>query len=205
MVPSFFGFTLHKGFPLHLIACSLLQETKTGVMPNKFGFIRKMKTRKTPHLETGSMWINEQAETQCNAYVSKFKQKHGESSQPETEDFDVVVAVLAGEGMKHGCLWIGDGLVDPGTIPSLRQIRRGRMSNQPQVETHPRASDLAVERLRVCSFSVLYASLHAFHCNVNDIATTQRRWRWKNLPRDHKRRPSSGRRFWSSSLGSSSR
>jgi hypothetical protein len=92
-----------------------------------------MKTRKTPHPETGSMWINEQAETQCNAYVSKFKQKHGESSQPETEDFDIEVAVLAGEGMKHGRLWIGDGCVDPRTIPSLRQIHHGRTSDQPQV------------------------------------------------------------------------
>jgi hypothetical protein len=74
--------------------------------------------------------------------------------------------VLAGEGMKHGRLWIGDGVVDPGTIPSLRQIRRGRTSDQPQVEIRPRASDLAVERLRVRSFSVLYTSLHALHCNV---------------------------------------
>jgi hypothetical protein len=63
-----------------------------------------MKTRKMPHPETGSMWINEQADTQCNAYVSKFKEKHGESSQPETEDFDVEVAVLVGEGLKHGRL-----------------------------------------------------------------------------------------------------
>jgi hypothetical protein len=60
-----------------------------------------MKTRKMTHLDTGSMWINEQAETQYNAYVLKFKQKHGESSQPETEDFETEVAVLAGEGMKH--------------------------------------------------------------------------------------------------------
>jgi hypothetical protein len=83
------------------------------------------------------MWINEQAETQCNAYVLKFKQKHNESSQPETKDFDVEVAVLVGEGMKHGHLWIGDGCIDPRTIPTLRQIRLGRTSDQPQVETRP--------------------------------------------------------------------
>jgi hypothetical protein len=92
-----------------------------------------MKTRKMPHPEIGSMWVNEQAETQCTAYVSKFKEKHGETSQPETGDFDVEVVVLAGEGMKHGRLWIGDGCVDPRTIPTLRQIRRGRMSDQPKV------------------------------------------------------------------------
>ena len=116
-----------------------------------------------PHLETGSIWVSPQSETQCTSYVSKFKQKHGEDANPEAEEFDAEVAVLAGEGMKHGRLWLGDGVVDPATVPSLRQIRRGRKSGQSQVETRPRASDLAVERLRVCSSSVIYVSLHAFH------------------------------------------
>ena len=71
------------------------------------------------------MWVNKLAETQCTAYVSKFKEKHSETSDPNTEDFDVEVAVLAGQGKKHGQLWIGDGCVDPRTIPSLRQVRSG--------------------------------------------------------------------------------
>jgi hypothetical protein len=58
--------------------------------------------------------------------------------------------VLAGEGMKHGRLWLGDGCVDPMTVPTLHQIQRGHQSGQPQVDTQPRASGLAVERLRVC-------------------------------------------------------
>ncbi|XP_071674362.1 uncharacterized protein [Lolium perenne] len=82
------------------------------------------------------------------AYVSKFKQKYGKDANPEAEDFDPEVAVLAGEGLKHGRLWFGDGCVDPAKVPSLRQIRRGRKSGQPEVEPRPRASDLAVERLR---------------------------------------------------------
>ncbi|KAK1614981.1 hypothetical protein QYE76_020498 [Lolium multiflorum] len=97
--------------------------------------------------ETGSVWVNPQCETQCTSYVSKFKQKYGEEANPEAEDFDPEVAVLAGEGLKHGRLWFGDGCVDPAR-PSLRQIRRGRKSGQPEVEPRPRASDLAVERLR---------------------------------------------------------
>ena len=109
------------------------------------------------------------AEAKCTAYESKFKEKHGQTSDPSTEDFDVEVAVLAGEGKRHGQLWIGDGCVDPRTIPSLRSVRSGRTSDQPQVERRPRGSDLAVERLRVCSYSIRYASLHVFYCNVNDI------------------------------------
>ncbi|XP_071683049.1 uncharacterized protein [Lolium perenne] len=124
------------------------EEVKTGVTPNLFGLFQKSKTRREPHPETGSVWVNGLAEAQCGAYRSKFKAKHGEDADPTTEDFDVEVAVLAGQGKKGGRLWIADGLVDPKTIPSLRQIRRGRTSEQPWVETRPRALDLAVEKLR---------------------------------------------------------
>ncbi|XP_071675735.1 uncharacterized protein [Lolium perenne] len=124
------------------------EEVRTGAKPNVFAVLKKMKQRKTPDPETGSLWVNPQSETQCTAYVSKFKQKHGEDANPEAEDFDPEVAVLAGEGLKHGRLWFGDGCVDPARVPSLRQIRRGRKSGQPEVEPRPRASDLAVERLR---------------------------------------------------------
>ncbi|KAK1695038.1 hypothetical protein QYE76_011735 [Lolium multiflorum] len=124
------------------------EEVRTGVKPNVFAVLKKMKQRKTPDPETGSVWVNPQCETQCTSYVSKFKQKYGEEANPEAEDFDPEVAVLAGEGLKHGRLWFGDGCVDPAKVPSLRQIRRGRKSGQPEVEPRPRASDLAIERLR---------------------------------------------------------
>nr|XP_051196692.1 uncharacterized protein LOC127310031 [Lolium perenne] len=124
------------------------EEVRTGAKPNVFAVLKKMKQRKTPDPETGSVWVNPQSETQCTSYVSKFKQKYGEEANPEAEDFDPEVAVLAGEGLKHGRLWFGDGCVDPARVPSLRQIRRGRKSGQPEVEPRPRASDLAVERLR---------------------------------------------------------
>ncbi|KAK1632199.1 hypothetical protein QYE76_006514 [Lolium multiflorum] len=110
------------------------EEVRTGAKPNVFAVLKKMKQRKTPDPETGSLWVNPQSETQCTAYVSKFKQKHGEDANPEAEDFDPEVAVLAGEGLKHGRLWFGDGCVDPARVPSLRQIRRGRKSGQPEEE-----------------------------------------------------------------------
>jgi hypothetical protein len=81
--------------------------------------LKKMKRRKTPHPETGSVWVNPQSETQCTSYVSKFKQKYGEDANPEAEDFDPEVAVLAGEGLNHGRLWFGDGVVEPAMVPSF--------------------------------------------------------------------------------------
>ncbi|KAK1626196.1 hypothetical protein QYE76_000511 [Lolium multiflorum] len=108
------------------ISLHLQKEEGRGAKPNVFAVLKKMKQRKTPDPETGSMWVNPQSETQCTSYVSKFKQKYGEDANPEAEDFDPEVAVLAGEGLKHGRLWFGDGRVDPAKVPSLRQIRRGR-------------------------------------------------------------------------------
>ncbi|KAK1652358.1 hypothetical protein QYE76_070163 [Lolium multiflorum] len=98
------------------------EEVRTGAKPNVFAVLKKMKQRKTPDPETGSVWVNPQSETQCTSYVSKFKQ-YGEDANPEAEDFDPEVAVLAGEGLKHGRLWFGDGCVDPARFPlSARSV-----------------------------------------------------------------------------------
>ncbi|XP_071680557.1 uncharacterized protein [Lolium perenne] len=108
---------------------------------------KRAEMRGGSHIQ-GSIPIFLHLQKECTSYVSKFKRSFGEDATPEAEDFDPEVAVLAGEGLKHGRLWFGDGCVDPAKVPSLRQIRRGRKSGQPEVEPRPRASDLAVERLR---------------------------------------------------------
>ena len=48
----------------------------------------------------------------------------------------------------NGRLWMGDGSVDPRTVPSLRQVRRGRAPGAPAVETRPRVSGLVVDQLQ---------------------------------------------------------
>lgn len=67
---------------------------------------------------------------------------------PLTTPFDPEVAVLAGQGKRNGRLWIGDGSIDTATIPSIRQLRRGRTSSQPQIETRPTPSSVAMERIQ---------------------------------------------------------
>ena len=86
-----------------------MQVRKTGAKPNPFAFFRRSKTRRKPDPETNSMWVSEIAEDRCGAYESKFKAKHGDTSDPASSDFDVEVAVLAGQGKKGGRLWIGTG------------------------------------------------------------------------------------------------
>ena len=75
-----------------------MQERKTGVKVNPFAYFRKSKMRSKPDPPTGSSWVSPIAEARCVAYESKFKEVKGDSSDPSTEEFDVEVAMLAGEG-----------------------------------------------------------------------------------------------------------
>ena len=125
-----------------------LQKLKTGVDPSPFAVWSKMRTRDVPDPETGSMWINQSAELRSKGYTKKFKERNGDEADPLTSPLDIEAVVLAGQGAANGRLWIGDGSIDPRTVPSLRQVRRGRASGAPAVETRPRVSSLAVDELR---------------------------------------------------------
>ena len=60
------------------------------------------------------------------------------------------------------------------TIPSLRQIRRGRRSDQPAVETRPRPSVVAVDELRVCSSSSVMYTLMNYMLSIAMFMTSRR-------------------------------
>ena len=122
-----------------------LQKLKTGVDPSPFAVWSKMRTRDTPDPETGSMWISQTAELRSKGYREKFTERNGEEADPLTSPLDVEAVV---QGAANGRSWIGDGSIDPRTVPSLRQVRRGRASGAPAVETRPRVSSLAVDELR---------------------------------------------------------
>ena len=125
-----------------------LQKLKTGVDPSPFAVWEKMRTRDTPDPETGSLWISQTTELRSKGYREKFKERNGEEADPLTSPLDVEAVVLAGQGAAKGRLWIADGSIDPRTVPSLRQVRRGRAPGAPAVETRPRVSSLAVDELR---------------------------------------------------------
>ena len=134
-------------------------------------------------------WVSVGSEIRDEKFRKKFAEVHGDKVDPLTAPFDPEVVMLAGEGKKKGRFWIGDGSVPPSSIPTMRQIRRGRTSDMPQVETRPTQSSVALDQIRVCSSSsVIHTSLHAFHCNIYDLPMTKRRLRW--TPRgDRGRRP----------------
>ena len=124
-----------------------LQKLKTGIDPSPFAVCSKMRTRDMSDPQTGSMWINQSAELRSKGYTEKFKERNGDEADPLTSPLDIEAVVLAGQGAANGRLWIGDGYIDPRTVPSLRQVHRGRAPGAPLVETRPRVSDLAVDQL----------------------------------------------------------
>ena len=186
---------LLKGVTLHVSSCSLLQKRETGVEPSVFTVWSKKRTLSEPDPERGgSTWMNDGNDLRDTKYREKFSEVHGPNMDPLDAPFDAEVAVLAGHGKRNGRLWIGDGSVDTVTIPSLRQLCRGRKSSQPRVETRPTPSSVAMDRIRVCSSSwVIYISLHVFHCNIHNIAKTKCSLRWRSkLHCERRPRPSLG-------------
>jgi hypothetical protein len=184
-----------------------------GVEPTIFGLWTKKRTRKVPHPVTGSMWMNKGSELRSGGYTKKYKELRPDEPDvdPLTGPFDPEAVVLAGEGKRNGRFWIGDGSIDVSTIPALRQIRRGRTSSQPAVETRPQPSVVALDEIRVCASYSVITSFHFLHLNIHDITMTQRRRIWSKNG-DAERRPrsrcvstSSSGRVRSSSCSSSRR
>lgn len=101
-------------------------------------------------------WVSVGSEIRDTKYREKFAEVHGDEVDPLTAPLDTEVVMLAGEGKKKGRFWIGGGSVPPSSIPSMRQIRRGRTSDMPQVETRPTPSSVALDQFRVCSSSSIF-------------------------------------------------
>ena len=136
-------------------------------------------------LEDGTVkWVSKSSKIRDKKYREKFAEVHGAEANPETAPLDTEVVMLAGQGKKKCRFWIAESIVPPSSIPTMRQIRRGRTSGMPRVETRPTPSPVAQQEWRVCSSSlVIQTSLHDFHCNIHDLLMTKRRLKWP--PRGH--------------------
>ncbi|XP_051227071.1 autonomous transposable element EN-1 mosaic protein [Lolium perenne] len=137
----------HTQGSVPLAVCKQKKEKETGVKSSLFkiwGDQRKKTDKKYGTVK----WVSKIAEVKDKKYRSKFAQTHGDEANPETEPFDPEVAMRAGEGEKHGRLFVCDGAVDPKTIPSLRQIKGGNTSSSPAVEPRPTPSSIAIDPIR---------------------------------------------------------
>jgi hypothetical protein len=98
------------------------------------------------------VWLNKGNQLRAERYKAKYKHKYGLDADAYASAFVPRVAMLAGEGKKNGCLYIGDGSVDPSTILSLIELRKSRTSSSPGIDKHSQPSVVLMEEIWVRCF-----------------------------------------------------
>jgi len=66
-----------------------------------------------------SAYSNATVHSRLSEYTSMAKVVHGPDYDPSTQDFDGQVVMRVGGGKKHVRYWLGDGIIDTATTPSL--------------------------------------------------------------------------------------
>jgi hypothetical protein len=137
----------------------LLQERETGAPVSLFKCFVDTRTLAEPHPDRPELgtWVNEGAKNRSESYTEGIKGKYGAEAEPKDLPFDSEVAVLVGEGMKNGRLWIGDGCVPPASIPSLTKARAANSGSS--VGTRPRPGKAKYSVIEVCSCSLMMHNL----------------------------------------------
>ena len=83
------------------------------------------------------------------AYTEVARSLHGSDHDPSTQNFNGEAVMRAGQGKKHGRFWLGDGVIDTASTPSLSQIRARSTSESPAIRTRPTAAQYWVNALEV--------------------------------------------------------
>ena len=64
-------------------------------------------------------YTNPSVHTRISEYMSATRSVHGTEYDPSTEDFDAEIIMRVGGCKKHGRYWLGDGVIDSTSTPSL--------------------------------------------------------------------------------------
>jgi hypothetical protein len=88
--------------------------------------------------------------TRINEYTSAARSLHGDDYDPSSQDFDPEVVKRIGGCKKHGWYYLGDGIIDATSIPSLSQIRA--RSTNASIPIRPR---LETSQQRILSLQVI--------------------------------------------------
>ena len=94
-------------------------------------------------------YMNPSVHSRISEYTEVARSLHGSDHYPSTKDFDGQVIMRAGQGKKHGRFWLGDGVINTASTPSLSQIRAWSMSESPSIRTWPTAAQHRVNALEV--------------------------------------------------------
>ena len=94
-------------------------------------------------------YTNPSIHNRISEYTSAARSVHGPEYDPSTEDFDAEIVMRVGGGKKHGWYWLGDGVIDSTSTPSLSQIRARSTSEGPAIRPRPSALQQRVDTLEV--------------------------------------------------------
>ena len=64
-------------------------------------------------------YTNPSVHSRISEYTEVARSLYGSDHDPSTQDFDGEVVMRAGQGKKHGRFWLGDGVIDTASTPSL--------------------------------------------------------------------------------------
>ena len=64
-------------------------------------------------------YTNLSVHSRISEYTEVARSLHGPYHDPSNQDFDGEAVMRAGQGKKHGRFWLGDGVIDTASTPSL--------------------------------------------------------------------------------------
>ena len=64
-------------------------------------------------------YTNPSVYSRISEYTEVVRSLHGSDHDPSTQDFDGEAIMRAGQGKKYGRFWLGDGVIDTTSTPSL--------------------------------------------------------------------------------------
>lgn len=94
-------------------------------------------------------YSNPSIQSRLSSYSEMARQVYGPEYDPSAHDLDGEVVMRVGGGKKHGRYYLGDGVIDSSTTPSLSQIRARSTGGDPGILPRPSQSYSSVQVISV--------------------------------------------------------
>ena len=96
-------------------------------------------------------YTNPTAYDRISEYTSAARSIHGNDYNPSSQDLDAEVVMRIGGGKKHGRYYLGDGVIDATSTPSLSQLRARSTDTSIPIRPRPETPQQRILSLQVIS------------------------------------------------------
>jgi hypothetical protein len=94
-------------------------------------------------------YTNPTAYDRISEYTSTARSIYGNDYNPSSQDLDAEVVMRIGGGKKHGRYYLGDGVIDATSTPSLSQIRARSTDTSIPIRPRPETPQQRIVSLQV--------------------------------------------------------